>query len=254
MCAEDGMSSLFAFFSSCNETFFHYRAEVNRTASVEYKLFPIAWNSDVTQQFRRYQLSTRVPLNCSQYTPKNSGTLTLEPHLVTSCMKVFQPVFFGEVSCVDFSLILVIMTQHDHFRYRGRKRSVFVRFIGRNTFSNFFSFISMNSFVKQNGSGTIQNCSARFSPVLLGSSSTEQGSISCRSSEIVFWIWDMHHVHESVLPSAYHNPGCSTWVIWRWNLDFNQVQVSVKKYDENFENWSDHCSSWNRRKLFGIQV
>ena len=57
------LSSLLAFSSSCNESCFKDRVDVERTTSMEYKLFPIVWNGDVTYQFRRYHVPTSAPLN-----------------------------------------------------------------------------------------------------------------------------------------------------------------------------------------------
>ena len=81
------------------ETCFQDTAQVERTGSVEYELFPIVCNSDVTHQFRRYQLSTSVSSNRTKKHQGISGTLaTLEPHLVTSFINEFKPILFGEIS------------------------------------------------------------------------------------------------------------------------------------------------------------
>ena len=82
------------------ETCFQDTAEVERSGSVEYELFPIVCNCDVTHQFRRYQQSTSVSSNRTNIHQGISGTLaTLEPHLVTSFINVFKPILFGEISC-----------------------------------------------------------------------------------------------------------------------------------------------------------
>ena len=58
---------------------------LKRTTSMEYPLFPIVWNSDITHQFRFNHDSPSVPLNCTKIQKGTFRTFTVpEPHLVAS--------------------------------------------------------------------------------------------------------------------------------------------------------------------------
>ena len=66
-CKEICSSSIFACSFSSNESWLENWSTIEETFFVTCELFPIVWNSDVTQHFRRWQFSTCVSLKARMY-------------------------------------------------------------------------------------------------------------------------------------------------------------------------------------------
>ena len=65
---------------------------------MEYKFFPVVWNSDVTHQLRRYQIPTSMSLHRTNIQEEISGIRAiLETHLVTSLKNVLKPIPIREI-------------------------------------------------------------------------------------------------------------------------------------------------------------
>ena len=58
-------------------------------------------------------------------------------------------------------------------------------------------------------------------------------------------VLDLGYAIRSQIASFLGNPGCPFCIIRRLNFQFKSI-VAKKLYDVNFDDWSNHCSSWNR--------
>ena len=114
---------------------------LKRTSSMKQEFFPFIWNSDVSHQLKRYQMSTSVSLNGTNIQQRVFEIhAALEPDLVDSFINVLKPICVREfspsgllkcfpqfwnhgihmTSAVSFSFILIIMKYQSH--------DVFLRF------------------------------------------------------------------------------------------------------------------------------